>query len=378
MTRVEPLQTGLALRSAARTHVRTIGIEDEVFVVDRDSGNLSEDDWLHQIEAADSPRLFCEPELFRGMLEMRTSVHEDCSKALREFKKNRSSVKAQLATGRKMILACGTHPLARWDSARMERKERYDALLDGYGLPIARALTCGMHVHLGFDANVNLAVGLNNIRPYLPFIAAVSAFSPFWCGRYTGLQSYRRAVYDALPRTGLPPPVADVEQYALLCDSFGDNRYISDSTTVWWDARINLKHRTLEVRISDSIPDVRAAQAVIVFTLICVELALSRERMEMPDALIQENRWSATKFGVASLMYFGDGFSKRPLHQCINAIISTAQAERIATESGWRSEDLRIALLAGRGDVLFDLGTCPSALRFLGIMLRITNEEICG
>jgi carboxylate-amine ligase len=39
---------------------------------------------------------------------------------------------------------------------------------------------------------------------WLPLFLALSTSSPFWDGRVSGLLSYRQALYDEWPRSGVP------------------------------------------------------------------------------------------------------------------------------------------------------------------------------
>jgi len=356
--------------------VNTMGIEDKIFVVDTSTGELSGKFWHQNLlnENDNDNRIAQEP--FEAMLKIRSSVHTDSIILQEEMRQNRRCVAERLRHGRQAILACGAHPWADWRTLPRQEKLKHHTLLKDYGLPMARSLTCGLHVHFGFGSESDLVGAYNYIRPYLPFIAAVGAYSPFWCGYFTHLQSYRRAVYDALPRSGLPPTFSSFGDYQQFFHNISSTRCKGDATTVWWDACINTKHDTLEIQIADTIPDIRTAQAVVVFTHICVELALSSGRLSMDDAYIQENRWSATRFGCESSMFFDANHVRLPLSHCIDHILGSALAENIAKLDGWSVEGLRLALLANSFDALMDLGPEPHPDRFLGSMLRITQESL--
>ena len=49
-------------------------------------------------------------------------------------------------------------------------------------------------------------------------LLALSASSPYWQGRDTGLASYRLTVFDNLPRTGLPPRFSSWAEYHRSVD----------------------------------------------------------------------------------------------------------------------------------------------------------------
>ena len=45
---------------------------------------------------------------------------------------------------------------------------------------------------------------MNRLLPYMPLLLALSASSPFWQGRASGLAAYRLSAWGEMPRTGLP------------------------------------------------------------------------------------------------------------------------------------------------------------------------------
>ena len=56
------------------------------------------------------------------------------------------------------------------------------------------------------------------IAEHLPALLALSANSPFWCGRATGLHSHRVEVMGASPTGGLPPRLGGWDDYVRLVD----------------------------------------------------------------------------------------------------------------------------------------------------------------
>ena len=87
-------------------------------------------------------------------------------------------------------------------------KARYAKIAADYRIVALRHLICGMHVHVGVPDD-DLRVDLHSQLVYfLPHLLALSASSPFWRGRNTGLKSYRTAISVELPRSGLPQILA--------------------------------------------------------------------------------------------------------------------------------------------------------------------------
>jgi glutamate---cysteine ligase / carboxylate-amine ligase len=100
-------------------------------------------------------------------------------------------------------------------------------------------------VHIGLE-DPELRIDLmGQIAYFLPHLLALSTSSPFWDGEDTGLKSYRIAVFNEVPRTGLPE----------LFDSWGEFQrhlavlvragLIEDGTKLWWDIRPSVRFPTL-------------------------------------------------------------------------------------------------------------------------------------
>ena len=82
-----------------------------------------------------------------------------------------------------------------------------------------REPTFALHVHVGLADPDSAIVALNRMRAHLPLLLALSANSPFWQGRDTGLASARTSVFQAFPRTGLPRAFADYADYVQAVDA---------------------------------------------------------------------------------------------------------------------------------------------------------------
>ena len=114
-----------------------------------------------------------------------------------------------------------------------------------------RLLICGMHVHVGIE-DPELRIDLMSQASYfLPHLLALSTSSPFWRGADTGLKSYRLAVFNEMPRTGLPEIFDSFGEYQRHLDVLVSAGLIEDGSKLWWDLRPSARFPTLEMRISD-------------------------------------------------------------------------------------------------------------------------------
>jgi carboxylate-amine ligase len=170
-----------------------------------------------------------------------------------------------------------------------------------------------MHVHVGIDDD-QLRIDLMGQAVYmLPHLLVLSTSSPFWEGQDTGLKSYRVAVWNTFPRTGLPERFESFAEFQRHVDVLVRSGVIEDRTKVWWDIRPNVRFPTLEMRITDICT--RVDDAVCIAALFrCWLRMLYRLRMNnqrwrgYSNMLINENRWRAERYGFEEgLIDFGKG-----------------------------------------------------------------------
>jgi carboxylate-amine ligase len=170
-----------------------------------------------------------------------------------------------------------------------------------------------MHVHVGIeddDLRIDL---LGQAAYFLPHLLALSTSSPFWQGTLTGLKSYRLAVFDELPRTGIPHQFSSWSEYERAVELLVHAGLIEDATKLWWDLRPSARFPTLEMRITDICPLIEDGIAIAALYL-CILRMLYRLRRDnqrwrhYPPFLVRENRWRAQRYGIQEGMVdFGKG-----------------------------------------------------------------------
>jgi carboxylate-amine ligase len=176
-----------------------------------------------------------------------------------------------------------------------------------------REPTLATHVHVGIGDPRAAVRLLNRLRVHLPLLLALSANSPFWQGRATGFASTRTTVFDAFPRTGVARAFRDYADWVGRVDALLRSGAIADPSLLWWDARLQPRYGTVEVRIMDAqttVADVGAV-AALVQSLALRELERPDDPEDGPSAteLIEENRFLAARDGMQALLI--DGASGR-------------------------------------------------------------------
>jgi carboxylate-amine ligase len=253
------------------------------------------------------------PEFLQSQIEVATRKCDGVAGARAELRELRRVV-AEVAAGRGLApIAVSTHPFAQWDHLQPTERPRYLGLardLQGVG---RRLVVCGMHVHVGIDDD-DLRIDLMSQAAYfLPHLLALSTSSPFWRGEDTGLKSYRVAIFNELPRSGLPETFASWGEYQRHVRVLVDAGLIEDATKLWWDLRPSARFPTLEMRLTDictALDDGIAIAAIFVCLLrMLYRLRRDNQRWRLyAPMLIGENRWRAQRYGLSEgLVDFGKG-----------------------------------------------------------------------
>ena len=149
--------------------------------------------------------------------------------------------------------ACaGTHPFAVWHDTVVSSGERYQAVYGSMRELARREPTFALHVHVGVPDPEDAIALMNRMRAHLPLLLALSANSPFWQGRDTGLASARTPLFQAFPRVGIPRVFNDYSDYVEAVDLLVRCGSIPEPTFLWWDVRPQPRFGTVEVRIMDA------------------------------------------------------------------------------------------------------------------------------
>lgn len=292
----------------------TVGIEEEYLLVDRKTRMLASDPPAELLKACqDSRPGEVSPEFLRCQIEIGTPVCSSIAEARQQLVRLRRTIADNAAEFGLAPIAASTHPFAEWDQQPHTDKERYNELAETMQVVARRLLICGMHVHVAVDDESLRIDLLSQLSYFLPHLLALSTSSPFWRGRKTGLKSYRLAVFNELPRTGLPDSFASPGEYERTVDILIKAGLIEDGTKIWWDLRPSARFPTLEMRISDVCT--RLDDAIAIAALFrCITRMLWRLRRnnqrwrQYPLFLIDQNRWLAQRDGVGGkLVDFGRG-----------------------------------------------------------------------
>ena len=284
----------------------TFGIEEEYFLASAGSRNLASRaprKLLADAKAALGDSVTAE--LLQSQIEIASPILHSCGEALSIMTSLRRGLSDVVRSKDLRLIAASTHPLGAWREQMVTEKPRYDELMSDFRIIGQRNLVCGMHVHVGIPPDVDRVALMNRAMPWLPLFLALSTSSPFWNRKITGLLSYRQAVYDEWPRSGIPDFFADQQDYDAFIALMQKAGAVRDASYFWWAMRPALRFPTLELRIADVCT--RVEDGVALASLFrCLIAALIRHpesgsvRTSHTRRIIDENRWRAKRDGTAA------------------------------------------------------------------------------
>lgn len=279
----------------------TVGIEEEVMLLDEMSWALA-----HRIDSV-LPRLpnaggeSFTAETHGSALEIQTGVHAQIGSAMKELAGLRAQLDGVLRSLSMRAASAGTHPFAVWQEIVVSAGERYQFVYGSMRELARREPTFGLHVHVGVPGPEAAIHAANRLRTHIPLLLALSANSPFWQGRDTGLSSARTPLFQAFPRVGIPRAFADYAEYVETVDVLIRCDAVPEPTFLWWDVRPQPRFGTVEVRIMDAQTTLAdtAAIAALVQSIVHAEIE-GGEHMErpMPQEVLEENRFLAARDGM--------------------------------------------------------------------------------
>ncbi len=314
----------------------TIGLEEELFLVDRETRDIVAqipESLLAKWESLYDQQVVTE--FLRCQVEIITKPCHTIAELQEQHRMLRKSLVREAAEYGLAPLAVSTHPSASWREQQPNSQPRYQRIANELQISSRRLLINGMHIHVGItDPEMRLYI-LNQLQAYLPVFLALSTSSPFWMGEDTGLASFRSSVLDGLPRSGSPKYFATYDEYELYLVTLQKAGVIEDAREIWWDARMSLRYPTVENRISDVCTVAEDAMAVaalyqcLLHNLIRIPSDHGEDHLKRLLGI--ENRWRSQRYPLqeVSLMKLETAASK-PLrlimHDLLEQLAPDAQA----------------------------------------------------
>ncbi len=300
--------------------VRTVGVEEELMLVDPDTGQLTAVSEravrAHQgasvgvvPDGALDDSAEVEQELYLQQIETSTPPCSDASALADGLRRGRKAVGTAAARAGAQAVAMPT-PVLIDATERITPKPRYRRIYGEYGELARESLVCAMHVHVGVSDDEEGVRVLDRIRPWLPVLLALSANSPFWCGRDTGHASWRSQVWNRWPSAGPQQPFGDVAGYREVSARMMQWGASIDPGMLYFDVRLAERYPTVEIRVADVCTEVDDAVLVAVLARALVDTCAAQP--DTPTAwrtdLLRSAAWRAARYGMAGpLVHPGHG-----------------------------------------------------------------------
>lgn len=277
----------------------TLGVEEELVVLD--AGTLEQVGRGPELVAAlDRRRLpgRAKTELHASVIELNTDPCPTAARVLEDLQVLRAEAASAAAELGLAIAATGTHPSSVAVEQPIVQEERYLTMVAHHALSARRQNVQGLHVHVAMPSGEACWRVLEGLLPLLPAVLAVSANSPWFEGKLTGMASNRAAVLAELPRTACPPAFGSYAGWEAWVERMVRLGVIADYTRIWWDIRPHPNLGTLEIRMPDQPTDVRRTARVAELLQELSEKVLVGGEVPAADRADYEyNRWAAARFG---------------------------------------------------------------------------------
>ncbi|MFE2294686.1 glutamate--cysteine ligase [Streptomyces sp. NPDC059452] len=333
--------------------VRTVGVEEELLLVDPESGEaraLSSAVLALAEKHAPGESAF-EPELHRQQLEFATHPCREMDDIADAVHRWRAEAIRHAADAGASVAALATSPLPV--SPRIGAGERYRWLAERFGLTAQEQLTCGCHVHVSVASDEEGVAVLDRVRCWLPVLLALSANSPFWQGQDTQYASYRSRVWGRWPSAGPVELHGSAGRYHQQVAALVSTGVLKDEGMVYFDARLSHSYPTVEIRIADVCLD--PADTVLLATLAraLVETAAREwragvEPLGTPVALLRVASWQAARSGLEDRLIHPRTLRPEPAAAVLRALL--AQVRDALEDSGdLKATEKALAAVERRG-----------------------------
>ena len=306
-----------------------MGVEEEVMLLHPGSWSLAQavDDVL-RILPADLRAQVCS-ETHSAAIELNTGVHDTVGSAIAELGELRGRLTGVLDELGLRAAGAGTHPFASWHDMRVAGADRHQAVYGSMRALARREPTFALHVHIGVPAPAGGTAALNQMRAHLPLLLALSANSPYWQGRDTGLASARTPLFQAFPRVGIPRVFSSYADWVRSVDLLISSGALPDHSYLWWDVRLQPRYGTVEIRVMDAQTSVEETAALVALVQCLVRLEVregyASSRVLHAQEVLDENRFLAARDGAAAELIDPDRGQRIPVEELVNEVADACE-----------------------------------------------------
>lgn len=303
------LDTGMRI-DFARSARSTLGLEWELALVDRTSGELvpAAPEILGAVTIEDEHGTSkITSELLTNTIEVVSGVNTTVADGVADLRRTIDTLRTTTDPMGIDLICSGTHPFGQWADQEVTPKERYATLIDRTQWWGRQLLIWGVHMHVGIDEPAKALPILDALLTYYPHFQALSASSPFYGGEATGYASTRAMLFQQLPTAGLPPQLTEWGEYEAMVDDLVRVGVIDDWDEIRWDIRPSPKWGTVEMRACDGLPTTLEVGALAALAQCLVDdfsarLDAGEELPTLQPWFVRENKWRAARYGMDAII----------------------------------------------------------------------------
>ena len=297
--------------------VRTVGVEEELLLVDASTGEprsvaVAVLATAKQAGTETPDWGSIEDELQQQQIEIDTdpvTAIDELESQLRGWRRAADDL-AQRTCARIAALATSPLPVA----PEITVKSRYQAMTEHFGLTTSEQLTCGCHVHVGGGVPEEGVAVLDRIRPWLPVLLALSRQLALLAGAGHGVRELPLPGLEPVPRPG-PTASSAGRRLPELVEHHGRDRRAAGprDDLLRRPAVRPLPHRGAAG--GRRLPDVADTVLIAILARALVDTAVTAWRHHappptVPTGLIRMANWRAARSGLEGQLL--DPLTSRP------------------------------------------------------------------
>jgi len=334
----------------------SVGVEMELELVDRDTRELRSvaTEILDEMGQGhpDGSHPTAKHELMESTIEILTGVSATVGDAERDLASTIAEIRPHLEPRNIDLLCSGSHPFTDWATQDISPSDRYRKLVQDMQWLARRMQIFGVHVHCGVRAPAKAIPIVNAMTAYIPHFLGLSASSPYWMGRDTGLASCRSKVFEGLPTAGLPYQLSGWDEFERFMGTLISAHTIKTIREVWWDVRPHPNFGTVELRVCDGLPTLYEVGGVTALFQCLAHRMDGRldagAELPMPrEWVVRENKWRAARHGIDAEVIVDDSGRTRPLREDLLELVE--ELLPVALDLGCEEELRRVPRMVERG-----------------------------
>ncbi|MHA7304192.1 carboxylate-amine ligase [Arthrobacter sp. TMN-49] len=331
----------------------TFGIEEEFVLLDRPS--LTPVPLAADVQMALAERNFgsnvVHGEFLRSQVEFVSPVFttfEEAAHALWSFR----TALVDCAEDQGVLAAGVGTPFNNPAGPMVAEDRRYQDIATSIGTLALEHHINGLHIHVGVPDREEAIIALNYLRPWLPTLLAISANSPFWCGKDTTFSSWRAIEYRRWTTSGCPPTFIDAADYDKRTKALIGIGVTPDMGSVSWSARLSDQQATLEIRVADAQLEPSTTLLLALLGRALVATSVARQPSPAPvtgPEMLDAALWHSARHGLSAQLVHPLNNVLAPASEVVRALLKETH------QSLEQSGDL--AIVTALAEQLLLLGT---------------------